>query len=254
MRYILFAAGVMLLGSTNFAQAADTSPSEKCFPAEQVTKMFKKIDSLKASRRDSVDTMVQAFFVNVDARTEPMTFSIKDGDQRDDFIVKEDGTIVDFYRKTRSLDEDAEFCGTTRADGKIGFGMGTDVQFKNTSGTHTMAEIIDGVRDGKSHYKKTVPGPMAMFVPKMTHVMLTYDDLDTVPNVTAMAAGAAQPVSMEMFGKAHVIDLETLKTMGADTLVIGGGSYTLSPVPSIKKMKSLGFGPDEDDGDDDDDG
>lgn len=252
MKHIILVGSIALLGATNFAHAddvrdVDVKPSEKCFSIDTVSKMYKKLDNIKASRRDSVDTVIQAYFADADTRVEPMTVYIKDGEQRDDLVIKEDGEVADFYAKTRTLPKSAEICGQARADGKIGLGMGTDVQFKSTSGTHTMAEIIDGIGDGKSHYKKMLPGPMAMFVPKMTHVMLTYDALDTVPNVTAMVAGAAQPVSMELFGKAHVIDVETLKVMNADSLVIVGGPYTLSPVPSIKKMKSLGFGPDADD-------
>jgi len=38
-----------------------------------------------------------------------------------------------------------------------------------------------------------------------------------------------------------VIDVEGLEEIKTETLTIGGGSYKLLPVPSIKEMKSLGI-------------
>ncbi|WP_371396051.1 hypothetical protein [Fretibacter rubidus] len=250
MKKFIVSATILTLCS-HFAVAEDIPETEKCFSVDSVSKMYKKIDKLKDSRRDSVDTVVKAYFADAQTRAVPMSLYIKNGDTRDMFEVSEDGEIKEFHSKTKMLPDTAELCGATRADGKIGMGMGMDVQFKSASGTHSMAEVMDGLKDGKSHYKATLPGPMAMFVPKMTHAMVTYEDLDTPPDIKASVNGAVINAPVALFGKAHVVDVDALEEMGAESLIINGGPYTLAPVPSIKKMKSLGFGPDQDEGKDD---
>lgn len=104
-----------------------------------------------------------------------------------------------------------------------------------------MIEILDGMRDGRSHHKKNLGGAKAMFVPKMTDIAIVYNDSTTVPDVSAAAQGKRAPVKPESYGDMWVIDVKTLKDNQAETLTIGGGSYQLFPVPSIKKMKSLGI-------------
>lgn len=170
-----------------------------------------------------------------------MTLYLKQGGSRDDFVVSQNGDIEEFHAKVFAATEEAMICGAQRADGKIGIIMSPSVQFINRSGQHTLTEILDGLRDGKSHYKKNVGGAKAMFVPKMTHVAITYTDALTIPDVSANAGGVSTPVKLEPYGEMWVIDVKALKKGKVETLTIAGGSYALYPVPSIKKMKSLGI-------------
>ena len=104
-----------------------------------------------------------------------------------------------------------------------------------------MAEISDGVKDGKSHYKKSVGGAAAIFVPKMTHIAITYQVPDATPNVSAVINGETTPVALEAYGDMWVIDVDALEDSAAETISIAGGPYELYPVPSIQKMESLGI-------------
>ena len=38
------------------------------------------------------------------------------------------------------------------------------------------------------------------------------------------------------------MNVKTFEEMGAESLIVKGGAFELSPVPSVEKMKSLGFG------------
>jgi len=80
-----------------------------------------------------------------------------------------------------------------------------------------------------------------MFVPKMTHIAITYDDVETLPNVSAISNGESISVELEPYGEMLVIDIEALAGSNVQTLIVKGGTYELFPVPSIKKMKSLGI-------------
>jgi len=224
-----------------------TQAEETCFPVTKVQKVYSKFDKLKPEHLDTLETRLTASFVDPSIGLDKMVLFSKIGSKRDDFTVTEGGKILEFQSKTQSLPETAEICGLSNADNKIGLGMGTDVVFKNKSGRFSIAELKDGIKDGKAHYKVMLPGPMAMFVPKMTHVMVAYDPIETPSDIRAVVDGqTVTNLPIEVFGGAHVISVAALEEMGVESLYVHGSNFELSPVPSIKKMKSLGFGPDED--------
>lgn len=255
MRHLI-SSGLLLVTAGNSTAFANEMPiSEKCFPIERAQSVTHKFAKMKDSRRDTVDTKLTAYFVNMEARTTPPTLYLKDGDTRQDFTITADGEVTGFAAAVNTARSSAQVCGNAQEDGKLGMGMGTDVSFIDRTGPFTLDVLRDGLDDGKSHYKKSVPGPLAMFVPQMTHVMVTYDPLDTPADIVAVVKGeAVSDVQIEPFGKAYVIALNTLENMGAEALSVRGGTFTLSPVPSIKAMKSLGFGPDEGGDEQEDDG
>lgn len=242
----MFLGLLLTVGGGGVAIANETPNSEKCFPIERAQDVAQKFSKMKDSRRDTVDTTLTAYFVDMDARALPPTLYLKDGEARQDFTINADGEVTEFAAAINTASASAQVCGSAQEDGKLGMAMGTDVSFIDRTGPFTLDVLRDGLDDGTSHYKKSVPGPMAMFVPKMTHIMVTYDPLDTPADIVAVVDGeAVGELQVEPFGKAYVIALETLEDMGAEALVVRGGAFTLSPVPSISKMKSLGFGPDE---------
>lgn len=228
---------VLTMGGWSYAQ--DTLIADTCFPVENASDRLKAV-SLKLDRRDTVDSFLEAYFVDAETRTSPMSLYLKYDDMRDDFVVSKSGEIEDFHTMVLGAPDEALICGPKREDGKIGLGMSTSVRFKSSSGIHTMTGILDGVKDGKSHHKNNLGGAKALFVPKMTHIAIIYDALDAVPNVSAIVNGKSAPVTPELYGEMWVIDVDVLEDSNAETLTIGGGAYELFPVPSIKKMKSLG--------------
>lgn len=230
----------VVLMTSGRAYAQDDVVADTCFPIERASGRIKAA-SLEPDRRDTVDTFLEAYFADVEKRSLPMKLYLKYDETRDNFVVNESGEVEDFHNKVLSAPRDTKVCGTTQKDGKIGLGMSPSVRFKNKSGMHTLKGILDGVRDGKSHHKKNLGGVQAMFVPKMTHIAIVYDDVDAAPNVSVVANGLSVPVELETYGEMLVIDVEALEDINVATLNVGGGSYELFPVPSIKKMKSLGI-------------
>ena len=229
-----------VLMMVSWVHVKDTLIADLCFPIKTATDRL-KTDSLEPDRRDTVDTFLEAYFADAEIRSSPMSLYLKHDETREDFVVSESGKVEDFHTSVLRAHNEASICGPTREDGKIGLGISTSVRFKNISGTHTISEILDGVRDGKSHHKNNLGGAKAMFVPKMTHIAIIYDAPDATPDVSVIANGENVPVTLEPYGEMWVIDLEALEDSHVETITIGGGFYELFPVPSIKKMKSLGI-------------
>ena len=218
----------------------ETRGDETCFPIKTAMSRLKAAE-LKPDRRDTVDSFLEAYFAEAENRSLPMKLYLKYNAARNEFVVSPGGEVEDLHSKILAAPKDAEICGLTREDGKIGIVMSPSVRFINNSGIHPLTEILDAVRDGKSHHKKNLGGVQAMFVPKMTHIAIIYDDPAAVPKVSAIVNGASIPVQPDSYGKMWVIDVEGLEEIKTETLTIGGGSYKLLPVPSIKEMKSLGI-------------
>ncbi len=234
----------------------DPQDNEKCFPFKGIGKYYKKMTSLKPARMNTLEAVMSAKFIRADETAPLPEFWARVDGSDTPFKISADGTVTDFHSVAGSLPKAAELCGKVITPAgekpKVGLEMDSDIRFKNLTGPYSLGELQDGVADGKSFYKKMMPAPMALLVPKMTHVMVIYDDENTVADLRFTQAGVAvSSPPIEKFSKAYVINLEDIEASGADTMVVGGGPFMLSPVPSVKKMKSLGFGDDEDESGDD---
>jgi len=179
-----------------------------CFPAKNITEMVAKFQSLDADKRDTVDMLFEA------------SFKVKDGGETAE-LCSEDPTRE----------------GTPHGEG-LNFGISSDVHFLTNNGYHDLATLKDGLKDGKSHYKKMVPAAMRMLVPSLKYVMIEYEAEDTPPQFTAMKG--QEPVTgleHETFCELAMIKVKDLEKLGADGLKVMGGSYNLTPVPGVKTLK-----------------
>jgi len=114
----------------------------------------------------------------------------------------------------------------------------SDVHFLTNSGYHDLATLEDGLKDGKSHYKKMVPAAMRMLVPSLKYVMIEYDVEDTPPQFTAVKGQEPiEGLEHETFCELAMIKVIDLEKLGADGLKIMGGAYNLTPVPGVKTLK-----------------
>ena len=240
------------------SEAQDMAAGIKCLPAKKIIKMTRKFDKLKPEKRDTVTTVPEMKLTAKGAGKLPERVYFRTGAAEEAFNMDTDGWVTDFER-IGTMDKNGELCmqGKHFANKKdeeagINLSIDFDVLFKNTSGTHTMAELVDGAKDGKSHYKKMFPGPMALMVPKMTHLGVVYLVEDAAlaslsPQISATKNGEKiTGLLAENFGDMYVVGLEDLQNLGADGLKIEGEKYQLLPIPSIQKMKDLGFAEDDD--------
>lgn len=235
------------------ASGDDIRDATECRPAKDIIKFFSKFDKMKPEQRDTVDAVISAGF-KTDDGVLPERLYYKHKDTEVPFTLMPDGNVPDFANITQQH-KDGELCvddpsraGMNREEDGLEFSVDFDVKFKSTPGEHTLASLRDGTKDGKSFYKKIVPGPMKLMIPSMTHVSLTFDEDVTDPVVSASKNGAVMDgLKIEMLSGTYVIGLDDLEDIGADSLVISGGGYTLEPSPSAEKMKKIGFTEDGED-------
>ena len=254
---------VLLASGAIASEAEDMAVGIKCLPAKKIIKTMQKFDGLKPEKKDTVSAFPEMQLFANEGGALPERLYFREGTAENKFNMDKDGVVTDFAR-IGTMNKKGELCmqgqhfiGKKEGESGINLSMSFDVRFKNTSGSHTIAELIDGTKDGKSHYKKMFPGPMAIMVPKMTHVGITYiDEADSVQPII-YAARSGDEVSgllVEQLNNMFVIGIEDLQNLNADSLEIEGGAYELIPIPSIEKMKKLGFGEDGSDKADEENG
>lgn len=257
MKAFIFAG--LALSMPIIAQGEDTEPELRerinCFPSKSITKFVSKFQDLDADKRDTVDMVFAAKFEAKDGGALPARIFVRDNGTETDFTLADDGTVPDFIN-IGSASETAELCsedpsreGTPRGEG-INFSVQNDVHFLENSGYHDVATMKEGLKDGKSHYKKMVPAPMRMLVPKLNYVMIEYDAEDTAPQYSAMKGQTAiEGLTHETFCKTAMIKLKDIEALGGDGLKVMGGSYNLTPVPGPKTLaKFAGCSEDEEGG------
>jgi hypothetical protein len=199
---------------------------ETCQPASFIMDYAQKFKDLKADQRDTVQMIAVAqLIVSTAIDHLPERVYAKDGDAIVNFQVRPDGHIANFA-DILSLTQSPKICtfdpkraGLDITKDGLSWDIHMDIQFLNASGVHSIAVLLDGLRDGRQHYKK-VAGRLSFFVPKMTHLMISPLDDEA----------ALWPLAMRKD--------ETLGPLklGADRLVIEGGAYRLLPVPNPKAM------------------
>ena len=244
MRAFIFAG--LMMSAPAIADDKEKAPELRerinCFPAKGITKMVQKFRKLDADKRDTVDMIFAAKFTAKDGGVLPERIFVRDAGMEQNFTLDADGSVPDFA-KIGDASETAELCsedpsreGTPRGEG-LNFNVSSDVHFLESTGYHDVASIKDGLKDGKSHYKKMVPGPMRMLVPKLSYVMIEYEAEKTTPRFTAMK-GQTPVAGLEhvTFCENAMVNIKDLEALGADGLKVMGGAYNLTPVPGVKAL------------------
>lgn len=251
-RVIIIIAGVCAVavpGMANDFAREGLRGDTVCFPVKYVTQTIKRLSHIRPERSDVVKIEMAPQFKVYDGGDLPHRYYLQNGNQEIDFDVRPNGEVPDFIDKVIYAPKDADICiedparaGLPKDDESLYFEMGLTPFFKDVSGFHTVADLRKGAKDGRYKYKKIVPRVLRMFVPAIDHLHVKYTHMETVPQVFARVDGQDVPVTLMPYNEGHVLNCAELEHLGADGLVIKGGSYKLSPVPSIKAMKRFGIG------------
>ena len=257
MRYISglsLTAALFFSASIGYAddeeEAVELREETTCFSVEGIADFMKRFDKLDESRTDTIHAIFQA---NLDVRDDggfPDRFYLKSGDEENNLSFDDEGNIQEFTSLVKAAPEGTEICmqdkaraGTPVDQPGAVFNLPVSIRMKNQSGTYDIAELQDGLKDGKSFYKKMVGGAVALLVPKMTHLVVAYEDEATPLEFTVF--NGDEPIAApeaEAFNGGHVIRFKDLKKAGVTTLKVSGGAHHISPAPSVKTMKKFGIG------------
>lgn len=244
IRAMIFAG--LVFSTPAFAEDKEEVPELRerinCFPAKNLAKFVSKFQKIEAKKRDTVDMLFSAKFAVKDNGIMPERLFIRDKGAEDNFTLTPDGKVSDFV-KVGATSDTAEICtddpsriGTPRGSG-FSLSIDNDVHFLKNDGFHEVSVLEEGLKDGKTHYKKMAPAPIRMLIPSLSHVMIEYDVEETAPQYMAMKGDAPlEGLEHELFCGQALIKLKDLEALGADGLKIMGGAYNLTPVPGPKAL------------------
>ena len=248
MKYLGLILMGMLINAPAFAQdKVEEAPKLRelvtCFPAKGIAQFVSKFQNIDADKRDTVDMLFEAKFNVKDGGVMPSRIFMRDQGVESDFVLDAEGHVPDFINIAKTS-ETAELCiedpsrvGTPRGGDDMSFSLDNDVHFLTNSGYHDMATLKDGLKDGKTHYKKMVPGAIRMLVPNLKYVMIEYEVEDTVPQYSAMKGQTAlEGLDHVTFCDLPMIKVKDIESLGADGLKVTGGAYKLTPVPGVKTL------------------
>jgi len=220
-----------------------------CSPAKHAARTIKAMASVKDERKDVVMVDMMPRFLIYDDGQLPDRFYMVDGDKSVDFTISTDGLVPDFIAKVETSHKDANLCiedparaGIADDDESLYFEMGLTPFYKNNSGRHDIAELEEGTKDGRSHYKKMIPSAMRLFMPDTRCLHVEYMQADTPPQIFAQVGEDLLPLETEYYNEGYVLHFNDLLKMKATALVIKGGPYKLAPVPTVKTMRRFGVG------------
>ena len=249
MKLFLYLASISLglaVSSHAHAQTADPKirQAENCFDAGWVSGKLRKLATLEDQKTDTVGVSPSARFI-LDDNTQhyPERAFMTDQGEQTEFTLSPSGQLIGF-EKIRVASDDVKLCHSDAkraglpfdADG-IKLNINTEIRFHNQSGTHSLDDIKDGLKDGRSHYKK-IAGALAIVVPKMSHIMIEYENETKALDFTPMKDGAALTETVPIVYCEHpMIKVKDLEDIGADSIIISGGDYTLLPALGVAGMK-----------------
>ena len=250
MRLTNFLAVSLLMSSSMaavaYAEDDDDRPREliECVSGKKFAKLVRKIGELGPEKRDTIDPAPTFTIKPADGGVMPKRFFAKSGGEEINLEVNEEGRVLEFLEKFPQ-DKKSEFCaedpsreGMPKNVKALDFSMEFDVAFRNESGTYSTAELEDGLKDGKSVIKKIVPGPVALLIPKMTNIIVEFDEADALFGFQAYQGGTLiGDVPYERAGLDYLLSYEGLEAMGADELRVSGGTHKISPTMSLEKLE-----------------
>ena len=253
MKPIAPALCIALMATSVFADDAPKPMGpEFCFPTEDITKTLAKFDGLKEKRRDRVGADFMISLDPEEGEALPERIEIRESDTARIVPFDEYNRSVGLTDMLRTTPEDAELCvvdpareGRMPEDMGYEFDFGMGVRFKSAMGTHSLAEIDDGLKDGRSHYKK-MAGAMGFMVPKFDHIAVAGRDEDNPPRVYALKGGVELgELGSSLFNGGRMIDVDVLEEMGADAIRIDADYYRMSPSPDEKTVRKFMGGDDD---------
>ncbi len=249
MRQALPVLFALAFAAPAFAQDAppELMGAESCFTPSGLMKTLRKGAELKPAKRDRVQFHTPVWVEPEDGELPPSHVELRDAGQitRFDFAPTGENRFA-----TPSLgdalaraSETAEVClvdpareGRPRSERGYRGSVSMDVLWMRTPGTHDLADIEDGLKDGRSHYKK-MAGAMAMLVPKFTHIAVRSPGSDTPPAVIATRGGVdVGAPELELYNGTRFVSLDAIEALDADAVRIDG-PYEIGPSPSVKQVK-----------------
>ena len=220
-----------------------------CFPISGISDFARKFENLKKSKIDSVNMFFEAHLRVKDGGSLPERVYVKYKDNEYNLIFSRDEQVVNIERILQA-ENGSDLCaydpiraGTLKDGDTLEFDMDSDVRFIENNGYHTSNTLEDGLKDARFLFKKMVPGPAKIFVPKFTHLLVSaIDEQDSIYFEAVNSDNNKIPIATESYCGDKVIKFKDLNAVDAKGINIKGGDYMLYPVPDLETLASFSEG------------
>lgn len=251
MKNVLLFSTVALVGvilaPCAIAQDSEPRPALKCLPMESLAKLSDKLSSIPEKHRDIIKPSLNASIEDSDGHGFPERIYFKDGDKETDLKIDPDGKLIGvsldtpMSKTTELCLYDPERAALAKDEARLGLSFSVDIAYPKKA-KYDLDELEEGLDEGRVHYKKMMPGPVSLLVPKLTHVIVGYEKKNSDPKIYAMQGEERlDGLDMEPFGYAWIIDVKALKKLGADHLSIEDNFEMIEPGASGDTLRKLGF-------------
>lgn len=243
LKYALMGVVLSLAYQASASEKSDEKQGIECMPAKDFVKVLSKIDKLKPEKKDTVSMVTTMKLTVLDGGVLPEHVFFRYKGAQVPFHLDTDGFVTDIA-KVAKYDKRGELCmqDKTRLDKDddedgLNLDVDMDLYYHNKSGVHTLAELEDGLADGRAHIKKIVPGPIALIIPKFKYFSVESPEIDKIKVEAMNGEKALGDIALEKAEGMHVFPMQALIAKGADRVRITGAPYRLSPMPSPEDLK-----------------
>lgn len=229
------------------AQDSELRPALKCLPMESLAKLSDKMSSIPEKHQDVITPSLNARVEDNDGHGFPERIYFKDGEKETDLKVGSDGKLTGISLDT-PMSKTTELClydperaALANDEARLGLSFSVDIAYPKKT-KYSLDQLEEGLEEGRVHYKKMMPGPVSLLVPKLTHVIVGYEDKNSEPKIYAMQGeDRLEGLAMEPFGHAWIIEVKALQKLGADHLSIEDDFEIIEPGASAETLRKLGF-------------
>jgi len=250
MKYLIVPIIFLTCFKMTYAESKEESINLReeisCFPISGISDFARKFENIKSSRTDSVDMFFEAHLKIKDGGLLPERVYIKNQENEYDLSFSQNGKVVNIEKITKA-ENGSELCaydplraGTPEGEDALEFDMDADVIFIKNNGYHHVSSLKDGLKDSRFFYKKMVPAPTSLFLPKFTHLLISaVNDKDSIYFEAKNKDNDKLPIESENYCANEVIKFKDLENADVESLYIKGGSYLLYPIPDLEKLTSI---------------
>ncbi len=203
---------------------------DDCTKAKDIINVVKSFHAPKAELVDKINVDLNLSLKAIGDYPEPTGLLYRYEDEKVILNLDKDGRVLGL-EKAVAFNKDGELCKLV--NGQVSIDDGEDSTQANMSfkflypdggGSHAMADIYEGAKDGSKIMKGLAPGGLGFVVPSLKTLMVKPKDEDGAqPRIRFVKNGVDVKTPMPAkLGKAHFYKLKDIKATKADTVLIEG--------------------------------
>lgn len=225
-RYFKFALAILITGVTPVTASAETD----CMEAKDLVNMVQAFYQADPERVDIIKPEFSLQLKPIDDNPAPTGLRYIFEDQQVDLLLDENGVIQNMQKAT-SFEKEGQLCKLI--DGKIvgksdeptvQANMSFSFPFLNSSGSHSVDELVEGAKDGSKIMNTLAPGGLGFMVPGLKAISITPLEKDHEMPVLRFMDGKSLTPGPEIsrVKKTQLFKVKDLKKSRADRLEVLG--------------------------------